>query len=417
MDGWTDTCEAKALLGAASAHLLQAVQQVDIAVLLADHSGNITFVNPHFTTLTGYVAADILGHSVEILRSTAHDRAFYHDLHEKLMRGKTWTGRIAIRRCDGRNYQARAVISPLRSRSGDCNGYSAFFRETADELKLEAQLRQVQKMEAIGELAAGIAHEINTPIQYVGDNIQFLRDAMTDMFRLTEAYHALCEKHLDAAAMEEIAALRQEIDWEFLQEEVPSAIDQALEGRNRVAEIVRAMKEFAHPGDETLTPIDINHAIENTLAVSRNEWKYIAGVKTELAENLPHVPCYPGSFNQVLLNLVVNAAHAIRDKRTGGTNEKGTITVATAMDGDQAVVRISDTGCGIAPEIKERVFEPFFTTKGVGKGTGQGLALAHSVIVERMKGTIDMESTPGEGTSFLLHLPVKSSLEPGETDQ
>ena len=401
--------EAKAVLGAASEHLLQAVLQVDIAILLSDTLGNITYVNPHFATLTGHSALDILGHSVDILRSRQHDRAFYHDLHAHVLSGKTWSGRLAIRRRDDSSYQARAVISPLMDGAGELTGYSLFFRETTEELKLEAQLRQVQKLEAIGELAAGIAHEINTPIQYIGDNIQFLKDAMVDMFRLVETYQQSCMTSLSEGEQARINGLREEIDWDFLHEEMPSALEQALEGRNRVAEIVRAMKEFAHPGDETLTPVDVNHAVENTLSVSRNEWKYVAEVETALAHDMPHVPCYPASFNQVLLNLVVNAAHAIRDAREKGGPDKGLIRIETGARNGSAEVRISDTGCGIAPENLERIFEPFFTTKDVGKGTGQGLALAHSVVVDRMGGSIDVESEPGKGTTFCISLPLDSS--------
>lgn len=410
--------DAKAVLGAASDHLLMAISQVDIAILLADASGDITYVNPHFTTLVGYTQEEILGHSLEILRSKAHDREFFHDLHEKLVLGKVWTGRMSIRTRASTDYEVRCVVSPLRDNSGVISGYSVFFRDATDELKLEAQLRQVQKMEAIGELAAGIAHEINTPIQYVGDNIQFFREAMVDMIRLIDAYQSVCtgarQNQIDLAALDTVDSVRQEIDWEYLRVELPEAIDQAMEGRNRVAEIVRAMKEFAHPGDESLTPIDINHAVENTLAVSRNEWKYIADVHTDLGVDMPPVPCFPGSFNQVLLNLVVNAAHAIGTSRDSSSAAKGLITIATRVHQGAAELRISDTGCGIAPEHRDRIFEPFYTTKDIGKGTGQGLALTHSVIVERMGGQIEVESTLGQGTTFCLRLPLATAGMAGE---
>ncbi len=406
-----DSLDSDVVLGASASHLLLAISQVDLAVLIANLAGDITYINPRFTTLTGYCARDILGESLDTLRSEVHGHRFYRRIRRALLAGETWSGRVTLRKQDGTGYHSRSIISPLRNRAGETTGYSVFFRDTTEELKLEAQLRQVQKMEAIGEMAAGIAHEINTPIQYVGDNIQFLHEAMGDMVRLVTAYEEICAKartqSIDPAALDAVAALRQEIDWDFLQEEVPAAIAQALEGRNRVAEIVRAMKEFAHPGDETLTPIDLNHAIENTLAVSRSEWKLIASVETQLQADLPAVPCFPGSFNQVLLNLVVNAAHAIQDCHTDGASKKGCITIATAVVGNAVELRVQDTGCGIPEEQVSRIFEPFFTTKDIGKGTGQGLALTHSVIVERMGGSIEVESAVGEGTTFILKLPLR----------
>lgn len=201
--------------------------------------------------------------------------------------------------------------------------------------------------------------------------------------------------------------MRQEIDWDYLKEEIPLAIEQAMEGRDRVAAIVRAMKEFAHPGDEELTPVDVNRAIENTLAVSRGEWKHVAEVSLDLASDLPPVPCYPGSFNQVLLNLVVNASHAIADTRERRNGASGLITISSALRGPWVEIIIGDNGCGIPPEIVSRIFEPFFTTKDVGKGTGQGLALTHAVIVDRMKGKIEVDSTPGRGTRFILTLSLE----------
>ena len=412
------TCEARAVLGAASDHLLLAISQVEIAVLLTDASGHITYINPNFTTSIGYTAAQAIGHNVNILRSNAHDRTFYRQIFDTANSGKSWAGRVVVRTQEGTNYHARALVSCLRHRDGRNLGYSMFLREASVEMKLESQLRQVQKMEAIGELAAGIAHEINTPIQYVGDNIQFFREAMADMTRLITAYQGICvtarNGTVATADLDAVDALRQEIDWDYLCGEVPDAINQAMEGRDRVAEIVRAMKEFAHPGDETLTPVDLNHAIENALSVSRSEWKYVAEVKRELAPDLPAVPCYPGSFNQVLLNLLVNAAHAIGEGRNNGNQEKGLITIGTRVKGSMVEVEIRDTGCGIPEEHLGRIFEPFYTTKDIGKGTGQGLALTHTVIVDRMGGEIDVDSTPGVGTAFLLRLPLKRVQSSGD---
>jgi signal transduction histidine kinase len=187
---------------------------------------------------------------------------------------------------------------------------------------------------------------------------------------------------------------------------VPRAIEQALDGARRVAKIVRAMKEFSHPDMADKTATDLNRAIESTVTVARNEWKYVCEVSTDFDENLPPVVCYAGEVNQVILNLIINAAHAIKQAVKEG--EKGQIKIATRLKGDFAEISISDTGTGIPEEIRTRVFEPFFTTKEVGKGTGQGLALAHSVVVKKHQGKIWFETEVGRGTTFFIHLPRES---------
>jgi two-component system NtrC family sensor kinase len=385
-----------------------ALAQAEFAAAITDAHGVITYVNEAFTRLTGFVPQEAIGSSIEILRNVNYDDAFYDAIWQRLTSGERWSDRLAVGRKDGGAYRSRSFAAPILDPGGAIAGYSFFSRDTSDEAKLEAQLGHLQKMEAIGEMAAGIAHEINTPIQYIGDNIQFLRDAAVDMMRLAEASAAACEAGRNAPIPPEmldvLESLRREIDWDFLKEEIPLAIEQSLEGRDRVAAIVRAMKEFAHPGDEELTPLDVNHAIENTLAVSRGEWKHVAEVKLKLAEHLPPVHGYPGSFNQVLLNLVVNASHAIADRHENGA--RGILSISSALREDSVEIVVEDNGCGIPAAIISRIFEPFFTTKDVGKGTGQGLALTHAVIVERMKGQIEVDSTPGEGTRFLLRLPL-----------
>ncbi len=391
-----------------------ALTQAEFAVAITDGRGIITYVNDSFTRLTGYAPQEAIGKSIGILRTVQYDDAFYNAIWRRLTSGERWSDRLAVGRKDGGAYRSRSFAAPILNPEGAIAGYSFFSRDTSDEAKLEAQLGHLQKMEAIGEMAAGIAHEINTPIQYIGDNIQFLREAAEGMMRLAEASAAACEAGRNAPIPPEmldvLESLRREIDWDFLKEEIPLAIEQSLEGRDRVAAIVRAMKEFAHPGDDELAPTDVNHAIENTLAVSRGEWKHVADVDLALSANLPPVPCFPGSFNQVLLNLVVNASHAIAD-RVDHDGGKGVISISSALRDHTVEIVIGDNGCGIPPEIISRIFEPFFTTKDVGKGTGQGLALAHAVIVERMKGALEVDSTPGEGTRFLLRLPLEDGLD------
>jgi PAS domain S-box-containing protein len=277
---------------------------------------------------------------------------------------------------------------------------------------MEIQLRQAQKLEAIGQLAAGIAHEINTPTQYINDNTRFLQDAFADLLKVLEAYGRLLHKNqqgrVDPVLVADVEEAVAEIDLDYLAEEVPKAITQSLEGLNRVTTIVHAMKEFSHPGGEEKQTIDLNHAINNTITVCRNEWKYVAEIAKDLDPNLPLVPCLPGDFNQVILNLIVNAAHAIADAMNGGEKRKGTISISTRHDGNWVEVRIGDTGTGIPEEHRDKIFTPFFTTKEVGKGTGQGLALSRSVIVGKHGGTIDFQTESGKGTVFIIRLPLSS---------
>jgi len=174
----------------------------------------------------------------------------------------------------------------------------------------------------------------------------------------------------------------------------------------RVAKIVRAMKEFSHPGPKEKTLTNINRAIENTITVARNEWKYVSEMILDLDPDLPLVPCHPNEFNQVILNLVINAAHAIADVVGKGATNKGKITVSTRRKGDKVEISVKDTGTGIAPEIRSKIFDPFFTTKEVGKGTGQGLAIARSIVVDKHGGTINFETEVGKGTTFTIHLPI-----------
>jgi signal transduction histidine kinase len=256
-------------------------------------------------------------------------------------------------------------------------------------------------------LAAGIAHEINTPTQYVADNIRFFRDSFREMQGMITAYESLLAAARAAYPQEaaQVDAASRSADWAYLSKEIPSAIEQSLEGVGRVAKIVRAMKEFSHPGKAEKAPYDINHAIEVTTTVARNEWKYVADLKLELDPSLGEVPCHAGEFNQVILNMVVNAAHAIADVTDNGSKNKGVITITTRKDGDWAEVRIQDTGSGIPEAIRQKIFEPFFTTKPQGKGTGQGLAIARSVVVEKHGGTLGLESEVGKGTTFIIRLP------------
>jgi signal transduction histidine kinase len=286
-------------------------------------------------------------------------------------------------------------------------------RKQADEQRhlMEVQLRQAQKLESIGQLAAGIAHEINTPTQYIGDNTRFVQDAFVDLIKLLGEYEKLLQavkqKAVTPDLLAEVESAAATADVNYLSEEIPMAIQQTLQGVERVTKIVRAMKDFSHPGGDEKTQVDINKAIESTITVARNEWKYVAELTTDFDPALPLVSCLPGEFNQVILNLVVNAAHAIADTPLVQQGGKGIITVSTRRDAEWVELRVGDTGTGIPEQARAKLFDPFFTTKAVGKGTGQGLFIAHNLVVEKHGGTIRFETELGQGTTFIIRLPIK----------
>ncbi len=282
--------------------------------------------------------------------------------------------------------------------------------EIAERERMQHELARAQKLESIGHLAAGIAHEINTPAQYVGDNTRFLQGAFADFDDLFRKFDRLLQAAKQGSLTEEliagVEAAVDEADFDYLTEEVPKAIAQSLEGIERVADIVRAMKEFSHPGNGQKQAVDLNRSIQSTLTVSRNEWKYVADLVTDFAPDLPLVPCLPGDLNQAILNVIVNAAHAIADVVGDGSAGKGTLTVCTRRDGDFAEIRIEDTGTGIPERIRNNVFDHFFTTKDIGQGTGQGLSISHAIVVEKHGGTIGFETEVGQGTTFIVRLPI-----------
>jgi signal transduction histidine kinase len=281
-------------------------------------------------------------------------------------------------------------------------------REMDSRLLAEAERRQAQKLEAVGRLASGIAHEINTPVQFVSDSIQFVSDAAKDLFQLVDTLVAVrraveAGEPAESAAAEATAA-EEVADLAYLTENVPQALRRALEGLDRVTTIVRAMKTFAHPDRKDMAMVDLNLAVESTLIIARNEYKYVADLEMDLGK-LPPVECHAGDVNQAILNVVVNAAHSIADV-VRGTGGMGRLTVRTRLEGDNVIISIRDTGTGIPAHVRDRVFEPFFTTKGVGQGTGQGLAIAHKVVTEMHGGGLSFETEVGVGTVFHISLPV-----------
>lgn len=374
-----------------------------------DVQGRFVSVNEAFAGMAGYKPQELIGMEwQEIVHPDDRPKAESAYQH-MVTQGKIETELKGVQK-SGSVFYKHLVMVKAFNQEKQFAGFYCFMKDITERKNLESQLAQAQKLESIGQLAAGIAHEINTPIQYVGDNTRFLRDAFSDLTGLLGKYAELLraarEGVLRPDFIGDVEALAQQVDIEYLCEEIPKAIGQSLDGLERVASIVRAMKEFSHPGPEEKSAVNLNRAIENTILVSRNEWKYVAEMETDLDPTMPPVQCLPGPINQVVLNIIVNASHAITDVVGDGSEQKGTIKISTRRDGRWVEIRISDTGTGIPEAVRPRIFDPFFTTKEVGRGTGQGLAIAHSVIVKSHGGTITFETEIGKGTTFIIRLPI-----------
>jgi two-component system NtrC family sensor kinase len=289
---------------------------------------------------------------------------------------------------------------------------------TLGELKkTQSKLLQAQKLEAIGALAAGIAHEINTPTQYVSDNAVFLQRSFTKVIGLLEESKSLLAEAqsgaVSAATVERVTKTFKDAKLDFLLKQVPRALEQSREGLSRVGTIVSAMKEFSHPSSGEKAPIDLREAILSTITVASNEWKYVAELETDFDASMPLVCCLRDQVNQVVLNLIVNASHAVASATENGAKGKGKIRIETRHVDGMAEIVVRDTGCGIPKKNAERVFDPFFTTKPVGQGTGQGLAIAYSVIVERHGGQLTFDSEENVGTTFYIRLPMVPTPDEG----
>ncbi len=379
------------------------------ALLLVDDAGRVFHHNPAAERLLGGEVNGPLTIGELLDRPVAEESDI-----------RTAPSLAELRRLDGNSLPVRVKTSEFEIEPGR-QALIYVVHDRTVELQAEKRQRQTEKLEAIGVLAAGIAHEINTPTQFVGDNLSFIGESVEGLMELAgevEAAVAASEGRAasepdadsrptgDAPAWKSLSNKLTEIDVEFIREELGPSIEQSVDGVQRVAQIVRAMKDFSHPGGNGREPADLNHALSTTSVVCCSEWRYVAKLALDLDPNLPKVPVFLGDIKQVFLNLIVNAAHAI-DKPDDST-ELGNITVRTFVEGDHAVVEVIDDGSGIPEEIRERIFEPFFTTKEVGKGTGQGLAICRRVVEEAHGGTLDFDlAESGRGTVFRLHLPLE----------
>ena len=395
-----------------------------VGVFETDATGACSHANPRCLSIIGLTLAQCLGSGWAERLHPEDAAGVVEDWKKVVAAAGKFNREYRFQWPDGRVRWVHGHTSPILEKNivvghvGTLTDITERKNAEAERKQMELQIQQGQKLESIGRLAAGVAHEINTPTQYIGDNTQFVRDSFTELLPVLSAPRQLLDAFRDNRITAELLLATEETlkkaDVDYLIEEIPKAVAQSLEGVERVTKIVRAMKEFSHPGTEDKTQVDLNHAIDSTLTVARSEWKYVADLVTDFDGTLPPVICLAGEFNQVILNLTVNAAHAIADTVKEGDTAKGIITVTTKRDGDWAEVRIRDSGTGIPEHARRKIFDPFFTTKGVGKGTGQGLAIAHSVIVDKHGGNIRFETEMGKGTVFIIRIPISSieNIEP-----
>jgi two-component system NtrC family sensor kinase len=382
------------------------------AIVTVSLDGLITHWNPAATELYGYARHEVLGRSFATLCPEAVPAIV--EATDEVMSGAPCSVEIAHRRADGSTVHASLVLSRICDPDGVPSGVVGIGRNISEQKARDAEFHQESKLESLGRLSAGLAHEINSPIQFVGDNARFLEEAYQELIRVVEIYRGLLDTSNPIGWIERQERVRQAeagIDFDYLEKEIPSAVEQTLEGIERVSTIVRAMKTFSHQGHKEQAPADLNEAVAATVTVTRHQVSEVADLVLELAD-LPPVRCNIADLNQVFLNLIVNAADAIED-----TRRRGVITVATALDGEEVVVRVMDTGAGIPDAVRPMIFDPFFTTKDVGRGSGQGLPLARGVVQEGHGGTLTVESVLGEGTTFSVRIPVNGRAEwSSETD-
>ena len=391
-------------------------ENIEQAYFEIDKSGKFLFFNDHFCEMLGYENGELIGKNLMQFLDKEGSGRVKAAFKEILDTDRPKNGFIfQIIRKDGLKRHIGTSICINMDAMNQKIGFRGIARDISDRKNHEDQLNQNSRLESIGQLAAGIAHEINTPVQYIGDNVQFLKDSCKDIINLLKEVLSLVEAaksgSIEASTVNEIDKLITDIDAEYLMEEVPTAIGQSIEGLQRVSAIILAMKQFCHPGIEEKQFADINKAIENVITVARNEWKYIADVITDFDTTLPPVPCRPGEINQVILNLIINAVHAIESVIEQGKNGKGSIKVSTSHDDSWVEIRVSDSGTGIPEKFRPRIFDPFFTTKEVGKGTGQGLAISYSLIVNNHGGTLGFETEEGKGTTMIVRLPLRGQDE------
>jgi PAS domain S-box-containing protein len=382
-------------------------------IAVVDQAGHRIYNNPTYGRLLGY-SAEELKNTVSFQQIHPDDRPLVTRAAQKAL--ETGVGQIIeyrMQRKDGTYVTLESHGSFIRDSQGEIEALVISAHDISDR----RMAMQTEKLSAIGQLAAGVAHELNTPAQYVSDNLTFLRDTWSEL----DAAMAFCAAPAqalipsDSGSSDGVIFASSPRDWDWLRKEVPRAISQSLEGIRRMTKILGAMRRFSHTGGGEREEVDLNEALDATMTVAQHQIKDIADVQTDYRPELPRVECYCDELNQVFLNLIVNATHAIRDASTQGTGHRGKLTIRTRQIDRDVQIEIQDNGSGIPQDARGRVFDPFFTTKQVGEGTGQGLAICHEIIVQKHHGTIWFDTEIDKGTTFFVRIPIRFDSTTGDS--
>jgi len=372
------------------------IDMIPAYIYAKDANSRFTAANKLVATRMGTIPEGLIGKTDFDFYPREMAEKFFNDEQALLQSGKALIDCEEVAH-DSITGQDRVLLTskiPLHDELGTLTGVVGIGFDITDRKAAEQRMASSDRLESIGRLAAGVAHEINTPIQYLNDSVSFIREGVEELLGYIDKLHASMP-----------AKPEGDDDIEYMREELPPALSRVADGLARIAEIVRSMKHFSHADQREMSLVDLNAAIASTLVIARSEYKDCADLETAYGE-IPQITCHGGQINQVVLNLVVNAAHAIDDvvRKQGG---RGRLKVATSVEGGFVVIAIADTGGGIPEHIRGRIFDPFFTTKEVGKGTGQGLSIARNVIVKGHGGELEFDTEPGQGTTFFIRLPIQ----------
>jgi len=421
---YTDITEQKlaaSALAMEKERLAVTLHSIGDGVIATDTDGKLLLINPVAEEIIGWKQDEVIGRAlVDFLElSDSNSYQVNHQVEndiELILNSSNQTECLVqdaiLAARDGSIKTVSVNSAPILNNERQAIGHVLVIRDVTDLIKSQIKMALSQKLESIGALAAGIAHEINSPLQYISDNTVFFQESISSLVKVIKCYQEVvgaAERIIDLASFtSRVRAVEEEMEINYLLEEIPLAIEQSMDGIQRVRKLVLAMKEFSHPGTKEKKPSDLNKGIEATITISRNEWKYGAELHTDLVPELPLVNCVIDEINQVILNIIVNAAQAINEVIERGGYARGSIHISSCLKEEYVEIKIADNGIGIPHSLISKIYDPFFTTKPVGKGTGQGLAIAHDIIVNKHQGSIDVSSEEGQGSTFIIRLPVNS---------